>query len=98
MTCAADDDIHIFTERLAEECRKAGLRAEIVAPTRVLVSRPGAHGRLAELVRCMPDADERLTWFWSWSEPICPAAAIGDAVRAIAHVVTPPVIGGTPSS
>ena len=91
MTGAMHDDVHILTERLAEECGKAGLDARVIAPTRVRVSRPGAHSRLSETVRCMPDPDERLTWWWSWGEPICPAAQIPDAVRVIAHVVTPPV-------
>jgi hypothetical protein len=42
----------------------------------------------------MPDPDERLTWWWSWSEPICLAADIADAVRIIGHVVTPAVAEG----
>jgi hypothetical protein len=39
----------------------------------------------------MPDHQELLCWWWSWDEPICPAAQITDAVKIITHVVMPPV-------
>lgn len=93
MTSATHDDVHTLTRRLAEECGKAGLEATVVAATRVRVSRPGGHTQLSETVRCMPDSEERLMWWWSWGEPICPADWIADAVKVIAHVVTPPVDG-----
>jgi hypothetical protein len=93
------NDVQDFTERLARECQKAGLTATVLGPARVHVSAPGAHARLAETVRCVPDAEERLTWHWSWGEPICPAADIAGAVRLIAHVVTPPASSpGSPPS
>ena len=91
------EDVHALTQQLAEECKRAGLDAVVVAPTRVMVSLPGANARLSETVRCMPDRLERLTWWWSWDEPICLADQISDAVKVIAHVVTPPsVAGGRP--
>lgn len=91
MTSPMDDDVHTLTSRLTDACRRAGLNAEPVAPTRVRVSYPGAHARLSETVRCMPDRQERLTWWWSWGDPICPATEIDNAVRVITHVVTPPM-------
>ena len=84
-------------EQLARECEQAGLKAEVVAPTRVRVSLPGAHQRLSETVRCMPGRDEQLRWWWSWDEPICLATEITHAVAAIKHVVTPPVADRRPS-
>ncbi|MCO6007545.1 hypothetical protein NE236_21430 [Actinoallomurus purpureus] len=82
------EDVHTLATRLAEECGKAGLNATVLSPTRVHVS-SGVHSRLAETVRCRPDDDERLMWWWSWGEPICPAVSIDLAVRFIAHVVAP---------
>jgi hypothetical protein len=84
-------DVETLVAHLAEGCREAGLDADVVAPTRVRVSFPGASSRLAETIRCMPDRRERLCWWWSWNEPICPATDLADAVRVIAHVVTPAV-------
>ncbi|MCO5970858.1 hypothetical protein [Actinoallomurus soli] len=83
-------DVYTLVTRLAEECGKAGLVATVISPTRVHVN-AGVHSRLAETIRCHPDADERLMWWWSWGEPICPAASIDLAVRRIAHVVAPGV-------
>jgi hypothetical protein len=91
MTTNDQNDVHALTERLAAECVKAGLNATVIGATRVRVSAPGAHSRLAETVRIEPDAGERLVWLWSWDEPICPAANIADAVRSIGYVVTPAV-------
>jgi hypothetical protein len=82
------EDAYVLATRLAEECGKAGLNATVLSPTRVHVS-AGAHSRLAETVRCQPDGDEKLMWWWSWGEPIGPAADIELAVRFIAHVVGP---------
>jgi hypothetical protein len=88
------DDVETLVVQLAENCRDAGLHADVVAPTRVRVSFPGAPSRLAETIRCMPDRRERLCWWWSWNEPIGPATDIAGAVRVIAHVVTPAVPNG----
>ena len=95
MASTPHDDVDVLTRRLADECQKAGLNAIVVAPTRVHVSLPGGHARLSETVRCMPDDQERLTWWWSWGDPIGPATAITETARQIAHVVTPPVAGHT---
>ena len=97
MAGESHEDVHVLTRQLAQECEKAGLNATVVAPTRVQVSLPGAHARLSETVRCMPDRQERLTWWWSWDEPICLADQIADAVKVIAHVVTPPESGQRPA-
>jgi hypothetical protein len=59
---------------------------------------PGAHARLAETIYCLPDRAERLTFFWSWGDPICLATDVADAVRLIAHVVTPPVLTARPDT
>ena len=91
MTHATNHETRALGEQLAEECRNAGLSAKVVdrAGT-VQVSSPGAHSRLTETVTCMPDRRETLMWWWSWGDPICPATDITDAVKVIAHVVTPP--------
>jgi hypothetical protein len=93
MTSGTHDDVYALTEQLAEKCQDAGLHAKVVAPTHVHVSAPGAHARLAETVRCMPDPQQRLMWWWSWEEPIGPADQIAEAVKLIAHVVAPPAAG-----
>ena len=85
-------DVHLLAEKLAHDCLKAGLVAEVLAPTRVRVAAPGGHARLTETVRCMPlPYDESLMWWWSWGEPISSASDIPDAVRVISRVLTPPV-------
>lgn len=88
---AIEEDVHVIVERLAEECRKVGLNAIVLCPTRVRVSAPGAHERLTETVTCMPtpNGDSALKWWWSWGDPICAADDIPHAVRFIAHVVSP---------
>jgi hypothetical protein len=85
-------DVHLLAEKLATDCMKAGLKAEVLAPTRVRVGVPGGHARLTDTVRCMPvpHGDETLMWWWSWGEPISPAAHIPDAVRAISRFLTTP--------
>jgi hypothetical protein len=82
-------EVDALVSELAVKCREAGLDASVTAPTRLHVSRPGVDSRFAEIIRCMPDRSERLTWWWSWNEPICPATDMAEAVRRIAHVVTP---------
>ncbi|WP_329236204.1 hypothetical protein OG417_31385 [Actinoallomurus sp. NBC_01490] len=84
-------DVHLLAEKLADDCTKAGLEAEVLAPTRVRVGAPGGHARLIDTVRCMPvpHGDEGLMWWWSWGEPIGPAAHIPDAVRVISRVLSP---------
>ena len=85
-------DVHLLAEKLAHDCTKAGLVAEVLAPTRVRVGAPGGRARLTEIVCCMPlpHHDECLMWWWSWGEPISPASHIPDAVRIISRVLTPP--------
>jgi hypothetical protein len=85
-------DVHLLAEKLADDCTKAGLEAEVLAPTRVRVGAPGGHARLTDTVRCMPvpHGDESLMWWWSWGEPISPAAHIPDAVRVISRVLSLP--------
>jgi hypothetical protein len=87
-----NDDVHLLAEKLADDCTKAGLEAEVLAPTRVRVGAPGGHSRLTETVCCMPlpHGDESLMWWWSWGEPISPASHIPDAVRVISRVLSPP--------
>ncbi|WP_345364739.1 hypothetical protein [Actinoallomurus liliacearum] len=82
------EEVHDLCRRLATACGKAGLTAEEIAPTRIRVGFPGA-GMLAEIIRCMPDASERLYWWWSWGAPICPAEEIDKVVEMIVHVVRP---------
>jgi hypothetical protein len=82
-------EVDSLVSELAAKCREAGLDAAVIAPTHLRVSRPGADSRLTEIIRCMPDRSARLTWWWSWNEPICPATETAEAVRIIAYVVTP---------
>jgi hypothetical protein len=86
-------DFRPFSLQLAHECGQAGLTAEVLGHDRVHVSAPGADRRFAETVRCALDQDGRLTWHWSWGEPICGGSEIGEAVRRIARVVAPEVQG-----
>ncbi|MFB9838657.1 hypothetical protein [Actinoallomurus acaciae] len=85
-------DVHLLAEKLADDCAKAGLEAEVLAPTRVRVGAPGGHASRTDTVRCMPvpHGDESLMWWWSWGEPISPATQIPDAVRVISRVLFPP--------
>ncbi|MGH7515111.1 MAG: hypothetical protein ACREOQ_19575 [Gemmatimonadales bacterium] len=87
-------DVHLLAEELAQDCTRAGLVAEVLAPTRVRVGMPGGQARLTEIIRCMPlpHGDERLMWWWSWGEPIGPASQIPDAVRVISRVLAPPAL------
>lgn len=90
-------DVDDLVAQLTDGCQAAGLEAVALAPTRVRVSSPGTDARLTEIIRCMPDHQESLYWWWSWNEPICPATQITDAVKVIAHVVMPPGPEGEPS-
>ena len=38
-------DFHLLAEKLAHDCLKAGLVAEVLAPTRFRVAAPGGHAR-----------------------------------------------------
>jgi hypothetical protein len=82
------EDAHELCRTLAKACGEAGLIADQLGPTRVRVGVTGA-GMLAEVIRCMPGEGDVLYWHWSWDEPICPAANIAQATKAIAYVVTP---------
>jgi hypothetical protein len=89
-------DVDDLVAQLTDGCQAAGLEAVVLAPTRVRVSSPRTDARLTEIIRCMPDHQEALYWWWSWNEPICPAAQITDAVKVIAHMVMPPEPEGSP--
>lgn len=75
-------------KRVVNACQDAGLEAVVLAPTRVRVNVLAGTSRTAEIITLKPDADEVACWWWSWNEPICPAADIDHAVAAIAHVVS----------
>jgi hypothetical protein len=85
------EDTHVIAARLVQACRDKGLSATVMSPTRVWASMPDGHARLAETIRIMPDEQETLSLYWSWGERICPAEDIATAVKAIKHVVTPPL-------
>jgi hypothetical protein len=82
MTIPAQD-ADTLVALLADGCRGAGLEVQILAPTRVRVGSSATGVRLSDIVRCMPDQRERLFWWWSWNEPICPAEQIAAAVTII---------------
>lgn len=82
MTIPAQD-ADTLVALLADGCRGAGLEVHVLAPTRVRISSATTGVRLSEIVRCMPDRRERLFWWWSWNEPICPAEQIAAAVTII---------------
>lgn len=86
---AIPEDVHVIAERLVGACREAGLSAEIISPTRIRAWVPKANSHLAEIIKIRPDENEVLSFYWSWDEPICPAAQIDTAVTRIKHVVTP---------
>lgn len=80
------EDPHTLAKRLTQDCRHAGLSADMLCPTRVRVSKPGVP--LAEVVRIMPDEDESLSLYWRTGERICPA----DDTAAVALIRR--VVGG----
>ena len=84
------EDSYNLVEWLAVACRKEGLRADVLSPTRVRVCLPGV-ALLAEIVTIKPDEREALTLYWSWGDRICSASDTATAVASIKHVVTPSV-------
>ena len=84
------EDSYNLVEWLAIACRRQGLRADVLSPTRVRVFLPGA-ALLTEMVTIKPDERETLAFYWSWGERICPASDVATAVASIKHVVTPSV-------
>lgn len=84
------EDAHRVMARLAEACERHGLGAVLVAPTRVRVSPPGAvHPEMTEIITLGADEADRLFFYWSWNEKICPADDSEWAAQAIQHVLVP---------
>lgn len=76
---------------LITACRELGLVVALYRePPRLRVSAPGAHGDLAEVVRCAPDPDEaeRLCFWFSWGECIGPADEPDKAAERLRRVVS----------
>lgn len=82
------DDPGALVERLVDRCEAAGLEAVALAPTRVRVNLRAGTSRTAEVITLKPDTDEVLCWWWSWNEPICPAADITRGVEMIAEIMS----------
>lgn len=79
--------------RLTRACVAAGLEAEIIEPnTKIRISKPGAHPRLAEIITLKPGPDDAMCFWWSWNAPCGSADDVGAAVQKISGVVTPPQI------
>jgi hypothetical protein len=77
-----------LVSRLVAMCERAGLVTSVVEPsTKIRISTPDGNEHLAETVMLKPDADDVLTWWWSWDSPICPAHDIDYAVTALLRVV-----------
>jgi hypothetical protein len=74
--------------RLAMMCGRAGLVTSIIEPsTKIRISTPNGNEHMAETITLKPDADNVLSWWWSWNMPICPANDIDFAVTALLRVV-----------
>ena len=77
-----------YLRRLFDACTRAGLVAEIIEPsTKLRISTPNGNVRMAEVISLRPDAEEVLTWHWSWGAPMCRADDTDFAVRALTRVV-----------
>ncbi|MDN3354753.1 hypothetical protein [Actinomadura sp. DC4] len=84
-TCAADN---LVTD-LANALKRQGMATDIIEPsTKIKVFSPAGNAFMDELITLKPDADEVLTWYWSWDRPICPATHLGSAVELIKNVVS----------
>ena len=84
-------DADEIIKSLEAACVRAGLNAVIIEPsTKIKISSPGAHARLAETITLKPreNGGAQLFFWWSWNEPICPAHEVDNAVTAIHNVVT----------
>jgi hypothetical protein len=74
---------------LVKACEQADLETDILErSTKVRISSPLAHERMAEIITLRPDESEVLTWYWSWEDPICPAQDTEALVQALLRVVT----------
>ena len=83
-----DQSADQFIERLAKDCKGAGLRATVIEPsTRIKIHAPNGNEHFDEMITLRPDAGEVLSWYWSWGEPICPAVDLATAVAMIRKVV-----------
>lgn len=81
------DPADVF-EPLIAACTQLGLSTALYRdPPRLRVSTPGVDGRLAEVVRCVPD-DGRLVFLFSWGEEIAPADQPDSAAVRLRRVVT----------
>jgi hypothetical protein len=79
-----DQSADQFIERLAKGCKDAGLKATVFEPsTKIKIHAPNGNAHFDEMITLRPDANEVLSWYWSWGEPICPA---GDLVTAVAMI------------
>lgn len=75
-----------LVKRLGDALQRVGLLSTVVEPsTRLVVHAPDLDPLMDETVTLRPDADEVLTWYWSWSTPDKPAP-IGPARDAVACV------------
>jgi hypothetical protein len=84
-TCTADK---LVTD-LANALKRQGIATDIIEPsTKIKVFSPAGNAFMDELVTLRPDANEELTWYWSWDKPICPATDLARAVDLIEHVVS----------
>lgn len=75
-----------FVARLVSGLERAGLFSTVKEPsTCIVVHAPNASPHMDEMITLRPDADEVLTWYWSWDSPVRPAR-IGPARDVVALV------------
>jgi hypothetical protein len=83
-----DESADQLVTRLAEACEKIRLRTTVIEPsTRIRIHAPHGNVHFDEMIMLRPDAEEVLTWYWSWGVPICPGHDIATAVTMIRKVV-----------
>lgn len=73
---------------LEHSLKLAGVNAEVIEPsTRLKVFSPSGRASLDETITLRQNADEVLTWFWSWGPEIGPASEVALNVRKLKHAM-----------
>jgi hypothetical protein len=75
--------------RLDTTLKREGLRTDVIEPsTRLKVFAPDGNAHMDEIITLAPNADEVLTWWFSWGQAIAPASDVSETVRRMKAVVS----------
>lgn len=84
---ATDESADQVVATLAGALKRAGLATDIMEPSTVLrVFSPTGNASMDEVITLRPDANEVLTWYWSWGAPIGPASEAANTVIKLKRV------------